>query len=101
MHALNNVLGMDLFTAETMSEACDNFLTENRFEGGQERRSNHETPLTGFYSEAVMTYALRFKQNLFVMDVDAPIRPDDAEDVQRIFADDTMVQLLTRTRHIG
>ena len=99
MHALNNVLGMEVLDAEQMSEACDSFLWENHFEGGSEVREDHETPGTGFYSEAVMTYALR-RTRIWKMDVDRPVLPDDNDEAHRIDADDVMGVIINqRQRH--
>ena len=90
MHALNNVLGMKLLEAQDMSLACDGFLVSMRFEGVLESRANHENPYSGFYSEAVMTYALQQKQNIFEMNVNRPILPGDATDAQRIYGENVM-----------
>ena len=41
----------------------------------------------GWYSEAVMTFAFRQKNNLFVLDVDNPVQPE-GNDPMRIYDDD-------------
>ena len=88
MHALNNALGMDFVSHEDMTAACDNYLREAKFEGMRERRSMHEHPGVGWYSEAVMAYVLRWKQNIYTLDVDNPIHVDDERDPGRLFGEE-------------
>ena len=75
LHALNNALGMDFLSVEDMRNSCVAYLAETAFEGNPEPMHMHANE-NGWYSEAVMTFALRQKQNLFVMDVDNPVQPE-------------------------
>ena len=75
LHALNNALGMDFLSVDDMRNSCAAYLAETAFEGNPESMHMHANE-NGWYSEAVMTFALRQKQNLFVMDVDNPVQPE-------------------------
>ncbi len=86
LHALNNALGFDLLDPCDMSHACDVFLAEMAMEGSPELRHNHENK-RGWYSEAVMAQALRVKNNLYMLDLDNPLRPNQ-DSMMRIFAED-------------
>ena len=78
-------LGMDFLSPEEMSAACESYLQEMLFEGVEENIAIHHQP-GGWYSEAVMAYALRAKQNIYILDVDDPIRVNDPNDPLRIYA---------------
>ena len=88
LHALNNALGMDFLSVEDMRNACASYLAETAFEGNPEPRHMHANE-NGWYSEAVMTFALRQKNNLFVLDVDNPVQPE-GDDPMRIYEDDVL-----------
>ena len=87
MHALNNALGLPFLTQDVMTVACTEYLSEAAAEGNPEDRTLHESPHAGWYSEAVMAFALRWQENLFSFDLDSPILPDD-ETLLRIFEAD-------------
>ena len=71
-----------------MSDACDAYLDEMLLEGTEESRAIHEVPGSGWYSEAVMAYALRAKQNIYMLDLDNPIRVHNADDPMRLYSPD-------------
>ena len=48
----------------------------------------HEVSGSGWYSEAVMAYALRAKQNIYMLDLDNPIRVHSSDDPMRIYSPD-------------
>ena len=86
LHAVNNILGRPFLTAADLRVACDKFLAEMAFEGVVEDRAQHIGP-GGFYSEAVLAFALRHFGNAFALDLDRPILPDTAMPLE-IFLDD-------------
>ena len=57
-------------------------------EGSSESREDHECA-AGWYSEAVMAAALRVKQNIYKMDLDKPLQPEE-DNLQRIYDDDVV-----------
>ena len=57
-------------------------------EGNLEERSDHEAP-TGWYSEAVMAFALRMHHNIFKLDVDNPL-PRTRGAVERLRQQETV-----------
>ena len=89
LHALNNALGFAFLTAQDMTYACDVLLQEREWDGSPERREDHECA-AGWYSEAVMTQALRCKRNIYKMDVDAPLKPEEEENLERIYESDVI-----------
>ena len=96
LHALNNALGMACLEADEMSTACDVYLQESAFEGNHELRESHELP-SGWYSEAVLATALRTKDNLFVLDLDSPLKPN-VNDLARVFLDTTVGVILNQNQ---
>ena len=47
-------------------------------EGWEEFRADHEAA-DGWYSEAVMTTALRVKENIYTMNVNNPLQPTEKD----------------------
>ena len=88
-HALNNAIGHEFLTEENMNDACQTFLQEMHFEGAPEHLADHQNE-DGWYSEAVMAKALQAKQNIFVMDLDHPLRADGDDLLARAYAPDVM-----------
>ena len=97
LHALNNALGMDFLSVEDMRNACASYLAETAFEGNPEPRHMHANE-NGWYSEAVMTFALRQKNNLFVLDVDNPVQPE-GDDPMRIYEDDVLGIVINKNQN--
>ena len=79
LHTLNNVFGGPLFTEEDMKNALLTFLFEQKMEQSGEVANSHMSD-DGWYSEAILTMALRKKDNLYMMDVDRPLTPDKLEE---------------------
>ena len=72
-HALNNLIGMELFTAEDLHDACQRYLGEQAMRGllqDGEDASMHMTA-DGWYSSEVLAWALSNTVRLF--------GPDSAE----------------------
>ena len=72
-----------------MTEACTIHLWEMEFELSTERREDHESA-TGWYSEAVMATALQVKDNIYMLDLNNPLKPNDEDDLHRIYGPDVM-----------
>jgi hypothetical protein len=102
LHALNNAIGAEFFTAEDMTFACTAYIAEARFEGNPERRADHEAP-SGWYSEAVLAHVIRWKIAQFALgrhaamrlDVNNPLRTT-LPSARRIFADQTVGVLVNK-----
>ena len=77
LHALNNGIGHEFLTSDLMTVACSEYLAEASREGLPEHRSDHEHA-TGWYSEAVMAFALRMQDNVYKLDLDNPLPTSDA-----------------------
>ena len=85
LHALNNAIGGSLLTTENMRQVWVAYRDEARREGLFERQRDHWAP-NGWYSEAVLAYALRWKiaqETLgayaqLQFDVDDPLQPTAA-----------------------
>jgi len=60
LHALNHAMGSAYFSAEDLEVSCQQYIDEMSFEGSPEIRSDHITN-RGWYSEAVLMYAVRWK----------------------------------------
>ena len=92
LHALNNAIGASLLNTDDMVEACTEYLAEMLREGCREKRSDHELP-TGWYSEAVMSFVLRWKiakhelgsGAQLKLDLDSPVQSDPTS-AARIYA---------------
>ena len=90
MHALNNALGFEFILASDMRLAAQSYIDEQQFERNPERMRDH-IGRSGFYSEAVMTFVLRWKiaqhelgnHARFTMDVNQPVQPNH-DDASRI-----------------
>ena len=75
-----------------MSNACTDFLRENRFERLNEARSAHEYP-SGWYSEGVMSFVFRWygaqhalgAAFAYKLDLDNPIQSHDRQSIARIY----------------
>jgi hypothetical protein len=89
MHALNNALGLPLLTRDVMTVACTEYLSESAAEGNPEVRNLHESLRSGWYAEAVMAFALRWRDNIFSFDLDSPILANDDASLLRLFAENT------------
>ena len=88
MHALNNAIGEQFLEEEDMHQACNVYLQETLMEGLEEFRADHEAE-DGWYSEAVMTTFLRVKRNIYTMNVNSPLQPQE-KDLVQIFAEDVL-----------
>ena len=88
LHALNNAVGFEFLTAADMSEACTVLLHELAMEDNPERRDDHEL-LTGWYSEAAMAQAFRVKQNIYRLDLDDPVQPNEGH-LHRLYTEDVL-----------
>ncbi len=83
LHALNNAAGGPFFNADDMSVACTEYVSEAPREGFLEHRDAHELP-TGWFSEAVLAYVVRWKIAYHTLgaftsmslDLDNPVRSD-------------------------
>ena len=95
MHALNNAIGEPYLSPELMTQGCDVYLEESKFEKNPQQHTDHEIPDFGWYSEAVMATALRAHENKFSLDVDNPIH-DDEESALRIHEPDTLGVVVNR-----
>ena len=95
MHALNNAIGESVLTPALMPRACGVFLFEMEVEGNPEQRRDHEIPASGWYSEAVLATVLRVHANIYSLDLDNPIQPQQPSAL-RIFAPDTLGVVVNR-----
>ena len=64
-------------------------------EGNPEIRTNHEIPAHVWYSEAVLATVLRVHANIYSLDLDNPIQPQQPSAL-RIFAPDTLGVVVNR-----
>ncbi len=96
LHALNNAIGASFLNAEDMTRACVDYLVEMSREGSVETRTDHHRP-TGWYSEAVMSFVLRWKiarhelgsMAKLKMDVNNPVQPNEVS-AARIYEANTL-----------
>ena len=87
LHALNNAIGYAFLDAAQLEDAADIYLADANSDGLVEERADH-IRRTGWYSEAVLSYALRLKGHLFSLNLDNQLL-DDTDRPLRIF-DDTV-----------
>lgn len=82
LHALNNIAGGPFFNHDDMIGSCKAYLEESEFAGIHERQEEHADFKTGWYSEAVLSYAFRWKYTdvnfanqdvVMKLDLDRPI----------------------------
>ena len=88
-------MGQPFLTSALMSCACDVFLFEMELEGNPEQHRDHEIPTFGWYSEAVLATVLRVHANIYSLDLDNPIQPQQPSAL-RIFAPDTLGVVVNR-----
>ena len=64
-------------------------------DGNPAVHTDHEIPTLGWYSEAVLATALRVHCNIYSLDLDNPIQPQQ-HSVRRIFAPETLGIVVNR-----